>query len=249
MSENKVNVIVPKEYNGNPIEVVIREGVAPKQLEPKAPVKIDLSGVIGSPVEFLLKRADQPDQINQKRCHVLVNREKLTIELIFNENDEYTSGSILGTLEQHPKFKEFGINQPKLWEPNELGQFFKMNRSFFADKTENMSLVTQLKNFEAKVNTVIEKQKSDNGDFKDNYSGVVSSNLPGAFKLNIPIFKGRPAEEIEIEFYASVNGRNVLLQLFSPGACQALEDIRDQIIDEEINKIKEVAPCIAIIEQ
>lgn len=249
MSENKVNVVVPKEYNGNPIEVVIREGEAPNLLEPIAPLKINLTGVIGAPVEFLQKRLDQPDQINEKRCHVLVNREKLRIELVFNENDEYTSGHVIGVLEQHPKFKEFGINQPKLWDPNELGQFFKMNRSFFADKTENMNLVTQLKNFEAKVNTIIEKQKSDNGDFKDNYSGVVSSNLPGAFKLKIPLFKGRSAEEIEIEFYASVNGRNVQLQLFSPGACQALEDIRDQIIEDEIKKIRDLTPNIAIIEQ
>lgn len=29
MSENKLNVIIPKDYNGAPIEVVLREGEAP----------------------------------------------------------------------------------------------------------------------------------------------------------------------------------------------------------------------------
>ena len=29
MSENKLNVVVPKDYNGTPIEVVLREGTAP----------------------------------------------------------------------------------------------------------------------------------------------------------------------------------------------------------------------------
>lgn len=35
MSENKLNVIVPKDYNGAPIEVVLREGEAPELLEIK----------------------------------------------------------------------------------------------------------------------------------------------------------------------------------------------------------------------
>ena len=50
-----------------------------------------------------------------------------------------------------------------------------MNRAFFPDKTANMKLVTELKNFEATVNSKVEKQKSEKGDFKDNYSGVVMS--------------------------------------------------------------------------
>lgn len=37
-------------------ELIIREGAAPKELEPKAPVKTDLSGVIGAVVEYLSKR-------------------------------------------------------------------------------------------------------------------------------------------------------------------------------------------------
>lgn len=35
MSENKINLVVPKDYNGKPIEVVLREGEAPVALDPK----------------------------------------------------------------------------------------------------------------------------------------------------------------------------------------------------------------------
>lgn len=230
-------------------EIIIREVSEVNELKVKAPLKVNLSGVIGAPLEFLKKRYDQEDQVNQKRCVVIFNREKLTIKLTINENDEYNKGEVVGNLKQHPKFIEFGINQDKDWEPNELGQFFKMNRFFFADKSENMKLVTDLKNFEAKVNTTIEKQKSESGDFKDNYSGVVTSNLPGKFKLMIPLFKGSSSEEIEVEFYASVKGRTIFLQLFSPSANQALEDIRDMVIDEQITAIRELTPDIAIIEE
>lgn len=230
-------------------ELTMREGAAMKLLDPKPPVKIDLAGVIGVPVEFLSKRVSEADQINPKRCHVLVDREKVSITLITAENDEYETGKVVGKLSQHPKFAEFGINSGKGWEPNELGQFFKMNRAFFPDKAANMKLVTDLKNFEANVATKIERQKSEKGDFKDNYSGVVMSNLPEAFTVQLPIFKGMPAETIEVEFYASVNGREVTLQLISPGACQLLEDLRNRVIDEQIERIRGLSPEIAIIEQ
>lgn len=230
-------------------DIIIREVEEVNELPVLAPLKINICGVIGSPVEFLTKRISETDQIDQKRCHVIVIRELLSITLVINEHDEYLSGIIKGQLEHHPKFKEFGINSGRNWEANELGQFCKMNRAFFIGKAENMDLVTKLKNFEAKVHSVIEKQKAETGDFKDNYSGIVTSNLPGAFKLKIPLFKGRPSEEIEVEFYASVNGRTVALQLYSPGASQAIEELRDQVIDDQITKIREIAPDIAIIEQ
>lgn len=218
MDENK-KVVVNLPEGTTQAEIIVREGEAPAVLDPKAPVKIDLSGVIGAPVEFLEKRLSEADQINPKRCHVLVDREKVCITLVTNENDEYTTGRVVGRL------------------------------SHFPDKTANMKLVTELKNFEATVNSKVEKQKSEKGDFKDNYSGVVMSNLPEAFTLQIPIFKGMPAETIEVEFYASVNGRDVTLQLVSPGACQLLEDLRDRIIDGQVARIRELSPEIAIIEQ
>ena len=35
MSENKLNVVVPKDYSGAPIEVVLREGKAPRSARPE----------------------------------------------------------------------------------------------------------------------------------------------------------------------------------------------------------------------
>ena len=57
-----------------------------------------------------------------------------------------------------------------------------------------------------------------------------------------------PAETIEVETFAQVNGREVAFVLLSPGAQATLEDLRDKVIDDEIAKIKEIAPEIAIIE-
>lgn len=228
-------------------EVVLRKGEAIKELEPKAPVKTSLSGIIGAPVEYLTKRV-ATGQFTQERSHLIVNREEIKLSLVFNEDDEYQRGQVNGTLEFHPKFKEFGINTGKVWTPTDLGLFFKMNRAFFPDKSTNMKLVTELMNFSATVNNTIERSVKENGDRNDNFAQVVNSNLPASFILTMPIFKCLEVETLEVETFAKVSGREVVFTLLSPGANQALEEIRDKVIDGQLEQIKEIAPNIAIIE-
>ena len=45
-----------------------------------------------------------------------------------------------------------------------------------------------------------------------------------------------------------MNGREVAFVLLSPGAQVTLEDLRDKVIDEQLEQIREIAPEIAIIE-
>jgi hypothetical protein len=246
MANEKNKIILPEGVK----EIIIREGQAPATLPELAPVKTDISGTIGAVVEFLRLRiyTDQKDrfQIDPMRSHVIVDRENLSISLIISENDPYLKGCVKGTMKVHPKFAEFGINSGKSWEPNALGQFFKMNRFYFPDKAKNMELVSQLKSFIANVNSKVEKEKKENGNFADNYSSTVSSNIPSAFTLQIPLFKGTPTETIEVEFYASVDGRDVSLQLFSPSANQLVEEMRDKVIDEQIEAIKSILHIVII---
>lgn len=109
------------------------------------PDKVELAGTIGSVHEFLLKRISEKEQINQKRCYILVDREKMTLKLVTNETDSRNKATVRGELKYYPKFLEFGINTSKTWEPVQLSKFFKMNRAFFKDAQYNMELVTVLK--------------------------------------------------------------------------------------------------------
>jgi hypothetical protein len=63
------------------------------------------------------------------------------------------------------------------------------------------------------------------------------------------ILKGTDAETLEVETFANVNGRDVAFILLSPAANQTMEDIRDKVIDEQLDKIRLLCPEIAIIEQ
>ena len=244
MSENKLNVVVPKDYNGTPIEVVLREGEAPVVLDPKEPERVVISGTIDTPFRWLEKRIEL---INQKASNIIVNRDVMGIALTVDETNYYQS-DIRGELKTSKEMMEFGINTEKKWEPIKLSKFLKMHRAFFTDKSQNMMLVSTLKNFKAKVNQDIERSKEENGSKVDNYSQVVDSNLPKSFKLNIPLFKGFACEKIEVEIYADVDGRDVSLSLVSAGANEAIEEYKNKVIDEQLEQIRQIAPDIVIIE-
>lgn len=226
-------------------EVIIREVQGANELPVKPPVKLNIEGTIGAVAEFLSKRVELLDQT---KCSIYVDRENMRIKLLINENDFYISDSIVGELTLHPAFKNFGINSSKVWTPIELAMFFKMNRAFFTDLKTNLELVSALKNFTATVNNKIERSAKENGDRTDNFAQVVDSNLPAAFTLNIPVFKGKPAETLEIETFAQIDGRTVSFTLLSPAANQVIEEIRDKEIDEQLLTIRELAPNIPIIE-
>lgn len=244
MSENKINLVVPKDYNGAPIEVVLREGKASVALDPKEPEILSITGTIDAPFRWLEKRVEL---INQKSANIIVNRDNMGLALTIDETNYYQT-EISGILQASKEMQEFGINTEKKWEPIKLSQFFKMHRAFFKDKSENMMLVSTLKNFKAKVNQDIERSKEENGSKIDNYSQVVDSNLPKSFKLNIPLFKGFSFEEIEVEIYADVDGRDVSLSLVSAGANEAIEEYKNKVIDEQLKHIRLIAPDIVIIE-
>ena len=231
-------------------EIIIREVTTANELPVKPPVKLNIKGSLGSIVEFLSQRCNDETQFNAKRSMILVDRENLTITLIINENDEYLSGKITGALEFHPKFREFGINNfEKEWAPTKLAMMFKMNKFFFENDTDNMTLVTTLMNFKATVNQKVEKSASERGDRTDNFEQIVDSNLPKSFKLKLPVFKGFPAETIEVETLADIDGREVSFILVSPSANNLMESIRDHAIDSEIREIRAVCPSLPIIEQ
>lgn len=244
MSENKINLVVPKDYNGKPIEVVLREGEAPVALDPKEPERVVINGTIDAPIRWLEKRVEL---INQKATNIIVNRDKMRMALTIDETSYYQT-EINGILQPSKEMQEFGINVEKKWEPIKLSKFIKMHRAFFTDKSQNMMLVSTLKNFKAKVNQDIERSKEENGSKVDNYSQVVDSNLPKSFKLNIPLFKGFSCEEIEVEIYADVDGRDVSLSLVSAGANEAIEECKNKVIDVQLDAIRQIAPDIVIVE-
>lgn len=231
-------------------ELIIREvdTVVEDKLPVLEPDKVEISGNITAIFAFLEKRWNAEDsQVDHCRTHILVDRDNLQMTLVVNETDKRDRKTVVGTIQLSRQYTAFGVNK-KLWESTDLGNFFRINRSYFEKKETNMSLVTLLKRFTAKVNTEVEREEKDNGSVTDVYRKVVDSNLPEAFAVKIPIFKGTQPEVFSIEIIAHVEGKHAVLELISPDAEAIVEEVRDKLIDEQIEKIKELAPEIPIIE-
>lgn len=222
------------------LEVIMREGEA---LPLHEPVKVQISGILDSPARWLEKRPEL-QQITNK-CHVRVDREMLLIVLQINENAHYGT-EIKGTLTLTDAFRKFHINDGHSFTLVELAKLFKMNRSFFETKQKAMELVTTLQNFKGKVNKDLEASNDNRGNKKVDFVQAVESNLPEAFTLHLPIFKGLEAEDVVCEVY--VDPDDWSCQLISPDANDIVERYRDEEINKVLDRIEEAMPGVAIIE-
>jgi hypothetical protein len=164
-----------------------------------------------------------------------VNREKMSITLVINEDDSLTRGKVVGKLELHPDFKKFKINSGETWNPFDLSDLIKMNRSFFSSKEVAMKLVSQLRDFKAKVNKITDAFKDDKANYEVRKAQAVESNLPDMFSINLPIFKGQSKQNIPIEI--NIHPESLACQLCSPDANDLASEFKDSAIDSQLERL------------
>lgn len=216
-----------------------------KGLDAEAPLLIDITGNIDSVSNWLDKRIE----INDKGdSHIIVNRDEMSVLLVFNETDPHYQGMVKGQLSYHPDFKKWKINEGKGWGNDELAEFIKMNRSCFKSKNDAMKLSGELKNLKIKVDKEVEASNDNRGNVKVLAAQtVIDSSIPKSFMLNVPVFKGQEKQEFEVEVY--VNPSTFQVTLVSPDANDIKDAVRDNIISMQLMRINEIAPNIPIIEQ
>ena len=221
-------------------EVILRKGEALPVKEPKA---VNITGQIDAPARWIEVRKNTCEWL---ASHVITDREGFTITLVTDERNHYRD-TIQGKLELSEEIKRFGINSGEYISAFEMSDLIKKNRSFFQSTTEAMKLVSELRNFKAKVDKEIEASDDKRGNRRILAAQVVESNLPDSFKIEIPVFKGQPKVTLEVE--VEVNPDNLSCTLVSPEANDIIQTERDSIIDGVLQRISEAAPDIVQIEK
>ena len=226
-------------HEGDTAKLEIREGAA---LPLKEPTQVLIVGIINTILLWLQKRVSE---ITQKTCYILVDKFRLTMTLIVDETSFYKT-TIVSKLELSDEYKAFGINNDeKTWECFKLADFIKMNRSFFQDRLTAMNVVTELRNFKAKIATEMDKFKDDRANKEFRLKQTVESNLPVDLKVKIPVFKGQPAISLTLEI--SIDTDDYGCSFICPEATDFIHEQTDAIFDEQIKQIQEIAPDIAIL--
>ena len=229
-----------QELNGKNGGYCIRFGEALPLKEPKA---VRISGTIDTPARWVEKRKDG---IAQANAHVLVDRDKMSITLNIDENSAYND-QITGTLTLSSEMQEFGINTGEYMSCFDMSDRIKQLRSYFETQQEAMKLVSELRNFKAKIDKELELSDDKRGNQRILKSQFVESNLPKDFKIQLPIFKGMSKETIQVE--VEINPNDLSCTLVSPEAHDIVVQQRDVHMDAVIDRIKDAAPTIVIIEQ
>lgn len=221
-------------------DMVIRFGDALPLKEPKA---VSISGTIETPARWVEKRKDD---IVSADAHVLVDRDHMTITLNTDENSAY-SDKIVGTLTLSTEMQEFGINTGEYMSCFDMADRIKQLRTYFETQQDAMKLVTELRNFKAKIDKELELSDDKRGNQKILRAQTVESNLPKSFKVNMPIFKGTEKRTFEVE--VEINPNDLSCTLVSPDAHDIVVQERDNQMDAVLGRIGDAAPNIVIIEQ
>lgn len=231
-------------------ELVIREGEA----DPVVPFRegvhlvgnIDMvSRHLKNASLWLIKPVDDGDS-PLANSYVEVNRSTRMISFIEDAGMPWES-SYRGVLHLDDNLKNFQINTGKSWTTFELADHIKMNRSFFETKDTAMRLVGELRNLKVKVDKDVEAMDDQRGNKKVLVAQAIESNIPEAFNLCVPVFKGHAKQTIQIE--VNINVADFSCTLISPELNDFIEETRDQIIDDEITKIEERFKRLRIFEK
>lgn len=248
MDENRINLVVPKDYNGKPIEVVLRQGAAPELLPEKAPKLIKKSGSIDAPFRWLEKRIDT---IDQKKCNIAVSRRMMSIHLSIDEENFY-SHEITGLLELSEEVKSLKINGSE-WDRNELARTLAISKRFFYDEKEFAQIIQALES------TEIQSKRNSNNTQNNRSRGNSSSesieiNTPESFKLVIPVLQGYEKKKITVSTYVNLttsqytNDFEANFVLLSEDVYRYIDEVRDKLIDEQVGLLRDLAPKVPIIE-
>jgi len=214
-------------------EVILRHGKAP-DIEPVYGVHVE--GKIGSVLEFITKRNPDPTT-----THVEVKRASGIITLYTNEGAEPVSQDIVeDRIKVNERFRQFGINENKVWDVNDLGKLFKRRRKFFPNASENAKLVAQLLNFRGRLDKQMEKIKDTSArHFKQAVEAVVESDLAHSFTLKMPIYDGLPEVEFTVEIILEPRDNNIVVYLESLEVEELGESVMDEAVEEQLKAIRD----------
>ncbi len=221
-------------------EVVIRHGEA-LPLREKRPIKVQ--GTLSTVKEYLDKR-DPISQINFHDSLLGVSIDEGWLQLTLDQSSYYI-GHVVGKIEESKESKEWAINSDEEVPTDHLAVFMKKHIHHFYDKEQGRNLISNLMQFEAKVEKEIQDHNDQKGNIKFKYSQAIEHNLPGEFHLTIPLFKGQQKQKIAVEII--VDPKNYNCTLVSNELYEKSDGYIEEQLEKEIASISKEYSSLPII--
>jgi hypothetical protein len=231
-SENELNVTVNPSEGSDKTLLVIQHNEAEKIYERQ---KINLSGIITTPSEFLKKREGL---IDPKQGHVTFDKAGKTIVLV-TEDEDFFQKTITGKLKMNPFLAKLKINSDEGYTIGDLKKLFRYQKRHFEDKAKHSTMMTQLQNYTAKVTKTVNERDNRQGDKAISIEQQIDSfgkDYNFDFDLFTEIFEGMGKQKISFKVEKEAVNGSVLLYL--------VNDDWDEILDDAIEAIYSIERAI-----
>lgn len=215
--------------------LIIREGQALPLVPPK---KINITGDIKTVTSFIEKRKSASSLsgsqfIDPERAIVIVDKDKKTITLQLDPQDEY-GAIIIAKLEPNPDLEQFFINKNKQFGQRELINLLKFSRIYFEDFGQHGTLLKAYTSFSAKTHTDLTGESDNRGNKNFAFNKKVETGLPNAFVMNVPIFKGQVPKRFMVEICLDVTDAAASFWFESVELAEMADIETSKILDEEL---------------
>lgn len=211
---------------------------------PPLPQKLVIQGNFQSVSEFASKRMAVGEDVRSAQQEitpgwsvVICNNEQMTIKLLTDPNDEFAT-EVTGKAEYTDVFNEFGINQNKMFNREQLVKLIRFNRRYFPNKEEHANLLAKYQAFKAHVHKDLTDESDRRGNRNFGINKTVSSDLPETFVLKIPIFKGENDVSFPVEIALEENDSGVRFWFESVELSELLADMKDVMFDRELKELR-----------
>lgn len=176
-------------------ELIVRQGEAPKIVEPRA---YTASGLIGAPYDFYKSRiAINPLHFDKSKAVVEVDRSNMKMHFRADPNSPL-GDVITGTLFANEDLKEFKIGTNENWRTGDLALFLNRKRMYFKDLEKGRALIASLRSVKVSTKGEIETSNDQRGNTKNLVQQSVETEIPLAFVLEMPIFQGGEKVSFEV---------------------------------------------------
>lgn len=207
-----------------------------KVLETKPSEKISITGdikTVGNFLKIRLEHGKGTQEIDNAKAIILVNKSARTIELQIDPENHY-GATVKGTLEISDELKTFGINTLQKFSRQDLVKLIKMSRLYFENKDKHSETLTAFQKIESSVNYSAKDGSDDRGNKERQFVKNVTTNAPMAFTLNIPIFKGFPAQPLSVDICLDIEEGTAKFWLESVQLNELMQSSVDEIFADEL---------------
>jgi hypothetical protein len=248
-----INISVNEADQKTPIIIHLLEGPAPEPVKVNQPQSININGDIYAPV--LYSNRIESSSIEDPTDSIVTysdNPKDPWIKLVIDPSQTINQ-TVTGKLIVNKDLNDFHFNEAAFFTNKTFADMILKKAHCFANKGEAKALRKSLQNYQAKFNTIVQKNNDNQGNTEDMIKtefDKTGSGIPPVINLKMPLFDGGPdvefTAEVEIEVLMTTGKPEARFAFFTEELDIQQRAGAKEIIQEQIKKLEKSFVCIRV---